>query len=145
MSDSDKNIRYKSIREKFLSLSPESTRKSDYPQLKKQLEVAKENERLLQLLIDNGPARISYVDAEERYVFVNREYEKTFGLKRDQIIGRRVETILGYDNYIIGEEAVEPIEPVEELPTGDEKVAEGREAGTGEFCMYFHMPEFQKP
>ena len=100
MSDADKDIIYKSVREKFLSLSLESTRKSYYPQLKKQLEVAKENERRLQLLIDNVPARISYVNAEERYVSVNREYEKSFGLKRDQIIGRRVETILGQDNYI---------------------------------------------
>ena len=100
MSDLDKNIKYKSTREKFLGLSLESTRKSYYPQLQKQLEVTKENERQLQLLIDNLPARISYVNSEERYVFVNREYEKAFGLKRNQIVGRRVETIIGQDNYI---------------------------------------------
>lgn len=92
---------YKSAREKFLGLTLESSRKSYYPQLKMQLEAARENERRLQLLIDNIPARISFVDRQERFVFINREYEKDFGLKRSQIIGRRVSRILGADNYAI--------------------------------------------
>ena len=78
MSDSEKDTQYISAREKFLGLSLESTRKSYYPQLQQQLEAAKENERRLQLLIDNLPARISYVNNEERYVTINLEYEKVF-------------------------------------------------------------------
>lgn len=100
MPDSDKNIIYNSAREKFLGLSLKSTRKSYYPQLQKQLEIAKENDRRSQLLLDNLPARVSYVDTEERYVFVNSAYEKAFGLKREFIIGQRVETLLGNENYI---------------------------------------------
>ena len=90
---------YKSAREKFLGLSLESSRKSYYPLLKKQLESVKESERRLQLLIDNIPARVAFVDREERYVFVNRGYVKAYGLNRDQIIGRRVSALLGGENY----------------------------------------------
>ncbi len=91
--------KYRSAREKFLGLSLESTRKSYYPQLREQLDLIRENERRLRLLADNLPARISYVDADERYAFVNLAYEKAFGLKRDRIIGRRVASILGRANY----------------------------------------------
>lgn len=98
MSDSD-NKHHKSAREKFLSLSLESTRKSYYPQLKEQLEEAKNKERRLKLLIDNLPARIAYVSREEKYILVNREYEKIFGVSRDQIIGRSVLSLIGEKNY----------------------------------------------
>ena len=96
----DQDPAYKAAREKFLGLSLESTRKSYYPQLQMHLEAARDNERQLQLLIDSIPARISYVNAEERYVFVNREYEKVFGLQREQIVGKEVKEILGHDNYV---------------------------------------------
>ncbi|MBU3951625.1 MAG: response regulator, partial [Proteobacteria bacterium] len=90
---------HQAARKKFLELSLESTRKSYYPQLQRQLENAKENEKRLQLLIDNLPAQISYVNSEERYVLVNQEFEKSFDRKRDQIIGQRMENILGHKNY----------------------------------------------
>lgn len=99
MTDFGNGKTYSSAREKFLGLSLESSRKSYYPQLLKHLEAAKDNERQLQLLIDNMPARISFVNAEERYVLVNREYERTFSLPRDRIVGKSVEAILGHENY----------------------------------------------
>ena len=86
-------------REKFLELSLKSTRKSYYPQLQKQLESAQANEKSLQLLIDNLPAQISYVNSEERYVLVNSEFENVFGRNRAQIIGKRMERVLGQKNY----------------------------------------------
>ncbi len=93
------NSSHQSARDKFLALSLESTRKSYYPQLQKHLEKTRENEKRLQLLIDTLPAQISYVNSKERYELINREFEKTFDLRRDQIIGRRVETIIGEKNY----------------------------------------------
>jgi len=99
MAESEKDREDLSTRDKFLSLSLESTRKSYYPQLQTHLEVVKESERRLELLIDNLPARISYVDLDERYVFVNREYERALGLSREAIVGKRVESILGQENY----------------------------------------------
>ena len=86
MADSDRNDDYKSAREKFLALSLGSTRKSYYPQLQEQLELAKQNERRLQLLVDHIPARVAYVDSEQHYVLVNREYEKVFGLSEKFIV-----------------------------------------------------------
>lgn len=90
-----------SLREKFLGLSLASSRKSYYPQLKIQLEMARENERRLQLLIDNLPARISFVDHQERFVLVNRMYERQFGVKRHQIVGHSVRAVLGEENYAL--------------------------------------------
>jgi PAS domain S-box-containing protein len=100
MTESENDRRDLSARDKFLSLSLESTRKSYYPQLQTHLEVVKESERRLELLIDNLPARISYVDLDERYVFVNREYERALGLSREAIVGKSVEAILGQENYL---------------------------------------------
>ncbi len=99
MKPPDHHKPHLAARRKFLELSLESTRKSYYPQLKEQLARAKENEEHLQLLIDNLPALISYVDASQRYVLVNRELEKVFGMDRDQIIGRKMKHILTAENY----------------------------------------------
>ena len=99
MTKSSKTKHYKSAREKFLELSLESTRKSYYPRLKEHLNILKKNERRLCLLTDNLPARISYIDSEERFVFVNHEYEKAFGLKRIEIIGKHIQNILEDENY----------------------------------------------
>jgi two-component system cell cycle sensor histidine kinase/response regulator CckA len=98
MSASD-NKSHRSAREKFLSLSLESTRKSYYPQLKEQLEEAKNKESRLKLLIDNLPARIAFVGRDEKYILVNRECEKVFGVSRDQIIGKSVRSVIGEKNY----------------------------------------------
>ncbi len=82
-----------------MGLSLESTRKSYYPQLKKQLKIHIENERRLRLLVDNLPARISYVNTDQRFVFVNSRYEKAFGLTRNDMVGKTIETVIGQENY----------------------------------------------
>jgi PAS domain-containing protein len=64
-----------------------------------QLSALHENERRLRLLTDNLPARISYVDADRRFQFVNREYERFLGLSRNAIIGRHLRDVLGEDHY----------------------------------------------
>ncbi|MFO7751527.1 MAG: response regulator [Desulfobacteraceae bacterium] len=99
MSDFDPNNEHMSAREKFLGLSLESTRKSYYPQLMDQLKTAKESQRRLQLLMDNLPVRIAYVDSNQCYGFVNQAYEKAFNLSRENISGRSVKEIMGRDNY----------------------------------------------
>ncbi len=98
---------YESVRDKFLGLSLQSTRKSYYPQLQKQLEAATESERRLQLLIDSMPARISFVNKASCYVFVNRTYEKDFGLKRNQIVGMHMSALIGNENYAIAKPYIE--------------------------------------
>ncbi|BDD86221.1 hypothetical protein DPPLL_05860 [Desulfofustis limnaeus] len=91
--------RFQSAREKFLGLSLESTRKSYYPQLKEQLDASKENEQRLQLLIDSLPAYISYVDADQRFILVNHQYEQAFAIQREQVIGQEMRVIVGETNY----------------------------------------------
>ncbi len=94
-----KDNMYKTAREKFLALSLESSRKSYYPQLRKQLEVIRESERRLGLVLDNIPARVAFVSRDERYLFVNHGYEKAYGLPREKIVGLRVHALLGDEGY----------------------------------------------
>lgn len=98
MTDKNKS-KFGAAREKFLGFSLESSRKSYYPQLIEKLEEAKNNEQRLQLLIDNLPARISYVNAQEKYVLVNSEYEKAFKTNKEAIIGSSIKDVLGLENY----------------------------------------------
>ena len=50
---------------------------------------------LLRLITDNLPPLISYIDRDYRYRLNNRAYETWFGLRRDEIVGRRVKEVLG--------------------------------------------------
>ncbi len=69
---SNKKGEHKSAREKFLSLSLESTRKSYYPQLQKQLEVAKELAEKYRQIVEYAPAGIYEFDMEKmRFISVN--------------------------------------------------------------------------
>lgn len=53
------------------------------------------SESELRLVTDSIPSLISYVDKTERYRFVNAVYEDWFKQPREQIIGRRLEDVLG--------------------------------------------------
>ena len=57
--------------------------------------LARETDRLLKQLTDGLPLLLAYVDKEEHYRIVNREFEKWFYLKPEQIIGRQVRDMLG--------------------------------------------------
>ncbi|MPZ42961.1 MAG: response regulator [Betaproteobacteria bacterium] len=47
------------------------------------------SERRLALIMDNVPAMIAYVDAAERYGFVNKAFAQWVGCEQDDIIGRK--------------------------------------------------------
>jgi PAS domain S-box-containing protein len=53
----------------------------------------------LRLIADSVPALISYVDAERRYRFNNRAYEEWFGVRSADLIGQRVQEVLGDAAY----------------------------------------------
>ena len=55
------------------------------------------SERQLELISNRLPALVSYIDRDRRYVWCNDEYTRWFGLTREQVIGRRVEEVLGED------------------------------------------------
>lgn len=50
-------------------------------------------------MADAVPILISYVDREERYRFVNRAYERWFGVDRSQIEGKTLVEVLGPEAY----------------------------------------------
>jgi len=55
----------------------------------------RQQDEYLRLITDNVPILISYVDADTRYRFVNPTYERWFGLGQEDIVGRRVEDVVG--------------------------------------------------
>lgn len=54
---------------------------------------ARENEQRLQLITDNVAGNIFYIDADQRYQFVNKGTEEIFGMAREDIIGERISDI----------------------------------------------------
>ncbi|MEP0969976.1 MULTISPECIES: AAA family ATPase [Cyanophyceae] len=60
-------------------------------------------EQELRLITDALPVCISYVDANQRYCFVNHTYEDWFSCNRDQILGKHVREILGDRAYQVVE------------------------------------------
>lgn len=59
----------------------------------------KESEKNLRLITDSVPALIAFVDADQRYRFVNREYEEWFGRPRAEFEGRHLREVIGEAAY----------------------------------------------
>jgi diguanylate cyclase (GGDEF)-like protein/PAS domain S-box-containing protein len=53
----------------------------------------------MRAISDNLPVLIAYVDAEQRYGFMNRTYKDWFGVDPEQVIGRPVAEVLGPGLY----------------------------------------------
>ena len=62
---------------------------------------AQASEARLRSVINSVPALIAYVDAQQRYVYVNRQYQQRFAPQRDDLIGRTVQEILGPERYAV--------------------------------------------
>jgi PAS domain S-box-containing protein len=60
-------------------------------------------EQELRLITNALPALISYVDANQRYQFVNQAYEVWFRCSRDEILGKSVRELLDETAYHIAE------------------------------------------
>jgi PAS domain S-box-containing protein len=66
----------------------------------KQTEIAlQQSKARLQLITDSIPGCISYIDSQQRYQFVNKTYETWFNQRREDILGSRVEEVIGPDSY----------------------------------------------
>jgi PAS domain S-box-containing protein len=66
----------------------------DITERKKAEKAEKASQAQLSLLTDALPVLISYVDADQRYQFINKGYEDWFGFKRDELKGQRLEQVL---------------------------------------------------
>jgi diguanylate cyclase (GGDEF)-like protein/PAS domain S-box-containing protein len=60
----------------------------------------RESEAHLGSIINAVPALIAYVDASQRYVYVNEQYRKRFAPGHADITGRTVREILGEERYV---------------------------------------------
>jgi PAS domain S-box-containing protein len=62
---------------------------------KKVEEALHKSEKELKLIMDSTPALISYIDLDFRYRRVNKNYEKWFGVKTENILGHDSREVLG--------------------------------------------------
>jgi len=66
-------------------------------------------EREFRTLANNVPALFSYLDAEQRYRYVNRRYEKHWGRPAAEIIGKTAEDLLGAQGYAAARPHIERV------------------------------------
>src|ERR1700759_5039324 len=73
---------------------------ADITQRKLTEDALRDGERRIRLVTDAMPALISYVDAEERYRFVNEPYCRWLGQPEETIVGRRMRDVLPPEFYL---------------------------------------------
>ena len=61
----------------------------------------RDSEDELRTITDNIPALIAFVDCDQRYRFVNRNYERWLGLKSQQMIGYRASEVYGAAGFAV--------------------------------------------
>jgi PAS domain S-box-containing protein len=71
----------------------------DISALKRAEETLRQNENQLRLITDAIPALVSYVDSEQRYRFVNRDYTNWFKLAPEEIVGKHLREVIGEAAY----------------------------------------------
>lgn len=54
----------------------------------------------LESIVDHLPVLIGHVDHQDRYIFANRTYEKFFDCSLNDVIGKKVEDLIGKDAYL---------------------------------------------
>lgn len=60
-----------------------------------------ESQEHLRSVISNVPALIAYVDAQQRYVYVNKQYQQRFAPGRTELAGCSVREIIGPERYAV--------------------------------------------
>jgi len=58
-----------------------------------------ESQARLRAITDNIPALIAHVDADERYSFVNMHYQRIYGVRPEEMLGKSVREARGEDAY----------------------------------------------
>lgn len=96
-----------------------------------------QSKRRIRTITDNLPARIAYIDADERFRFCNRLYQTIAGIDADNMLGRTM-------REVFGEEAYSHLAPqVAAVLEGEavffERFAQKR--GIGKYLDYAYIPE----
>ncbi|HMI85077.1 MAG TPA: GAF domain-containing protein [Polyangiaceae bacterium] len=71
----------------------------DITERRKVEEDLRRSQRQLEIITDALPVLVSYVGADRRYHFVSAAYERWFGRAKADVVGKRVEEVLGADAY----------------------------------------------
>jgi diguanylate cyclase (GGDEF)-like protein/PAS domain S-box-containing protein len=74
---------------------------NDIHGLKQAQEALRASEAELRLIMDNVPARVSYIDRDYRYRFVNGHDEAWIGEARKELTGRHVEDVAGPERFAL--------------------------------------------
>lgn len=69
---------------------------ASHPQLKPEI-TQRENE--LEDLINSLPAFVAVIDREQRYCFINQAYADCFNYSIENVVGKRIQDVVGDDNY----------------------------------------------
>ena len=72
---------------------------NDIHGLKQAQEALRASEAELRLIMDNVPARVAYIDTENRFRFLNRHNEEWLGESRKDLTGRKVAEVIGEDRF----------------------------------------------
>ena len=68
-------------------------------------------------LLDHCPSNIFLKDAEGRYLFVNRQFERAFGISREQLVGKRSQEVFSLEQAAVfqqqDEQVLRAAEPAE--------------------------------
>ena len=67
----------------------------DITQRKRSEELLQQQQQQLALIIDNIPSTLALLDGSYRYLFVNRQYERRYGITAAQAVGRPLEEVIG--------------------------------------------------
>ena len=72
---------------------------NDIHGLKQAQEALRASEAELRLIMDNVPARVAYIDTENRFRFLNRHNEEWLGESRKDLTGRKVAEVIGEERF----------------------------------------------
>src|SRR5215472_14367663 len=74
---------------------------NDIHGLKQAQEALRASEAELRLIMDNVPARVSYIDRDYRYRFLNRHNEEWLGETHQELTGRKVHEVAGEQRFLL--------------------------------------------
>jgi PAS domain S-box-containing protein len=57
------------------------------------------SDNITQHIIDSLPVLIAYIGNDQKYRFVNEEYQEYLGIELHSIIGKNIQDVLGHDRY----------------------------------------------
>lgn len=81
--------------------------RAPYQRLVDSERLVRHSEEELRTITDNIPAMVAFVDCEQRYRFVNRNYERWLGVKPEDMLGRTAREVYGAKRYAVLQQRLE--------------------------------------